>query len=146
MNNTPAWIVAAMGSNTSTPSLPFKPPPPSTPCPFPPITAPKHKTDEKQVPPPEPEASDDVDDSVVEMGNESILYSRPKRKYEIIVSNGNSNRDEKIQHTEEASERYLRVPVPHRYAFKVGDHIAYRTLSLSEETWNPIISDIEEVR
>jgi hypothetical protein len=40
--------------------------------------------------------------------------------------------------------RYLRVPVPHRHPFQCGDRVAYRTVSLCEETWNPIISDIYE--
>lgn len=153
VDNTPAWIVAAMSQpKSSNPSTPFKPLPPSTPCPFPPVSTPKGKVNQNVF---QPEPIPDVDDAVVEMGKESILYSRPKRKYEVIVSQ--SHLDNNAQVTNEVSERYiirllfliissyLRVPVPHLYSFKVGDCIAYRTLSLSEETWNPIISDILEV-
>jgi hypothetical protein len=99
INNTPAWLLAAMNSKSGPNSTPSKALLPHTPCLFPlaatvpaPATPGTLKgTSSLQTRDQEQNRSiadsENEEEMVVAMGQESLCFPRPKRKYEVIVPN-----------------------------------------------------------
>jgi hypothetical protein len=102
-------------SSAPPPPLP-PPPPPPTPCPYPPVVVSQSQTPRKAIGATTPvrsepkkttelvrgevsEAGESEVDEVVNMGYESLSYTRPKKRYEVIVSNTSASQQKKGQTT-----------------------------------------------